>query len=90
MRVKNECLKERKVNNPYEIWYNPQAGWTWRILKKWQIDDNKPGARWFVAVKSPMTYGSYDMGDEYVKNIKEYGIKMSDAGMMEHLSREVW
>lgn len=90
MRVKNECNKERKVNNPYEIWHNPQAGWVWRVLKKWQIDDNKPDARWFVAVKSPMTYGLYDLGDEYTANIKKYGIKMNDVEMMEHLRTEVW
>ena len=22
---------------------------------------------WFVAVKTPMTYGSYDMGDSYIR-----------------------
>jgi hypothetical protein len=53
---------------------SPQAvfasqGWTWKVLKSWQNDDNKPYARWFVAVRSPMTYGSFDMGDTYVRDI---------------------
>lgn len=69
---KNEFLKERKVDNPYEVWENKEAGWTWNVLKKWQIDDNKPYARWFCAVKSPMTYGSWEYGDVYVSEIKRY------------------
>jgi len=66
--AKNKCLKTRKVDNPYEIWTNAM-GWEWRVLKKWQVDDNKPYARWFCAVKSPFTFGKYDYGDVYVSEI---------------------
>jgi hypothetical protein len=69
MMVKNEFLKERKVDNPYEVWAN-DSGWEWRVLKKWQVDDDKPYARWFCAVKSPFTQGSFDYGDVYVADIK--------------------
>ena len=41
-----------------------------RVLKKYQIDDNKPFARWLVAAKSPFTGGDYDMGDNYVQDVK--------------------
>lgn len=75
-KLKNECNKERDKDNPYEIWKTPDGSWEWRVLKKWQIDDDKPFARWMVAVKSPYTYGSFDIGDEYVKNIKEVGNKV--------------
>jgi len=68
--MKNECLKERKVDNPYERWISYDGTWQWLVLKKWQVDDNKPYARWFCAVKSPMTFGSYDYGDVYVTEIK--------------------
>ena len=74
-RKKNLCLKERKLENPYEIWRTKDKTWEWRVLKKWQIDDNKEYARWFCAVKSPYIYGSYDMVDVYVKDIKEYAVK---------------
>lgn len=74
--MKNECNKERKVDNPYEVWKTPDGQWEWRVLKKWQTDDNKPGARWMCAVKSPFTYGSFDLGDVYVSEIKENAIKM--------------
>lgn len=69
--VKNECAKTRDVKNPYEIWKSLDGSWTWKVLKKWQVDDNKPYARWFCAVSSPFTYDSYDLGDVYVSEIKQ-------------------
>lgn len=74
--MKNECGKTVDINNPYEVWKNESAGWEWRILKKWQADDNKPYARWMCAVKSPMTFGGYDMGDTYAKDVKDYAHKV--------------
>jgi hypothetical protein len=65
--AKNTMLKTRKVNDPYEVYR--AGGWEWRVLKKWQADDEKPYARWFCAVQSPFTYGSYDMGDCYAADI---------------------
>lgn len=77
---KNECLKERRVNDPYEVWRGSMFGGIteWRVLKKWQIDDNKPYARWFCAVMSPATFGSYDLGDVYVKDIKTYATRVEN------------
>ena len=77
--MKNECLKERKTENPYEIWVSRDATWQWRVLKKWQVDDNKLYARWFCAVKSPFTHGTFEIGDVYVKEIKENAIKLNEA-----------
>ena len=74
--MKNLCNKERKIDNPYEIWRNDFASWEWRVLKKWQADDNKPYARWFCAVKSPFTYGDFEYGDVYVSDIKSSGYKV--------------
>lgn len=72
----NMCLKERDKENPYEIWVSKDGSWEWRVLKKWQLDDNKPYARWLCAVKSPFTHGSFDIGDVYVKEIKENAVKV--------------
>jgi len=72
---KNQFLKERKANNPYEIWGNSPIlpNWTWYVLKKWQKNDNKEYARWFCLVKTPIVpEGEY--GDVYVKDIKEDAI----------------
>ena len=72
--VKNECAKTRPLNNPYEVWSNPQ-GWTWKVLKKWQIDDNKQYARWFCFVTSPWCpEGEY--GDVYIHEIKQFATKV--------------
>jgi len=76
-RVKNLCRKSRPVDDPYEVWQNGH-GWTWHVLKKYQNPDNEaknPYARWFVAAKSPMTFGSWEYGDTYVSEIKEYGVR---------------
>jgi hypothetical protein len=76
--MKNECGKFRKVNNPYFVYRNNQ-GWEWRILKCYQSEDGEaknPYARWMCAVKSPMTHGSYDMGDVYVNEVKSNGRKI--------------
>lgn len=66
------CNKERPIDRPYEIWQTPDGSWTWKVLKKWQKDDDKPFARWLCAVSSPMTYGMDDIGDVYVADIKTY------------------
>ena len=75
--MKNLCRKSRPVDDPYEVWQNNQ-GWTWHVLKKYQNPENEaknPYARWFVAVESPFTYGSWEYGDTYVSEIKEYGVR---------------
>ena len=79
MTQKNECGKTRDVDDPYEVWENAQAGFTRHILKKYQRPDKEaenPYARWFVAAKSPHTYGSWEMGDTYVSEIKQYGVRV--------------
>ena len=73
--MKNLCGKMRKVNEPYEVWRN-NVGWEWRVLKKYQSEEQEkknPYARWMVACKSPMTGGTYDMGDTYIRDIIELG-----------------
>lgn len=67
--------KTANVNSPHERWvaYLGDKKWEWRVLKKYQAPKNEinnPYARWFCAVKSPYTHGSYDIGDVYVREIK--------------------
>lgn len=73
--VKNLCNKVRKTDEPYEIWKNGQ-GWTWHVLKKYQKPEREKEnhyARWFCAVKSPITYGEFKLGDTYVKDVRGFG-----------------
>ena len=77
---KNECGKMRDKENPYEVWRN-NSGWEWRILKKYQkpeLEAKNPYARWFCAVKSPYTWGSHELGDVYVSEIKENGFLVTE------------
>lgn len=77
--MKNTQLKTRPVDDPYEIWEGKASlggenlNFTWHVLKKWQVDDDKQYARWYCAVKSEATYGSWEYGDVYVEEIKHFG-----------------
>jgi hypothetical protein len=72
---KNLKAKTRKVDNPYEIY---KAGdWEWRVLKHYQTPEKEKTnkyARVFTAVKTPMTYGSWEYGDSYLADIVQYGV----------------
>jgi len=71
--MKNLQAKTRPENDPYEIW---TAGtWTWYVLKKWQADDNKPYARWFCLVKTPIVPDG-EFGDVYVSEIKSVAVRI--------------
>lgn len=68
--VKNLWSKTRKIDEPYlEITNGPFAI---KVLKAYQSREKEIAntyARWFVAVKSPMTYDSWEYGDTYIKDI---------------------
>jgi len=67
------CNKVRPLDNPYEVWENKDAEWEWRVLKKYQKDDDAPFARVLVAARTPYTHGNWEYGDEYYKTLKESG-----------------
>ena len=71
-RAKNLLGKSRPTDKPYAIFkgYGPFGETEMRLLKTYQLPAKEKGnqyARWFVAVKTDMTYGSYDMGDSYIR-----------------------
>ena len=71
-RIKNLLGKSRPQANPYAIFkgYGPFGETEMRLLKTYSTPLNEaknPYARWMVAVKTDMTYGSYDMGDSYIR-----------------------
>ncbi len=65
--MKNLCAKTVKSEDAYEVW--ALGDWEWRVLKKYQAEDTKEYARWFCAVKSPFTYGGYELGDVYASEV---------------------
>ena len=85
-REKNECAKMRKKEDPYEIWV--RGDWEWRVLKKYQSPSNEAKneyAVWMCAVKSPMTYGGWDMGDTYVNDVVRHATKVPESKMKFYL-----
>ena len=79
MATKNECGKTRKLEEPYEVWECniPLVGMIeYRILKKYQSpkkEAENPLARWYTAAKSEATFGSWEYGDMYVREIVSSG-----------------
>ena len=79
--MKNKCGKTRKLENPYEVW-KCMTGFgeiEYRVLKKYQSPENEaknPNARWFVAAKSEATFGSWEYGDNYVRDIITTGARV--------------
>ena len=76
--AKNLFGKTVKVDNAYATYRvdNPLNGmyFEWKVLKAWQgrdKEDTNPYARWFCAVKSPMTNDSWEMGDVYASEVKD-------------------
>ena len=85
MASKNECAKTRKVTDPYEIWKcRMEIGFDvlnveYRVLKKYQApkgEAENPFARWYTAAKSEATFGSWEYGDTYVRDIVSTGRKV--------------
>jgi len=95
--AKNLLGKSRNKENPYAIFkgYGPFGETEMLLLKTYQVPANEGKnqyARWFVAVKSEMTYGSYDMGDSYIREatmgltrvyadplyLEQYGLELDD------------
>ena len=68
--------KTRPQDNPYATYTNAQ-GWVWKVLKTYKhsaAELKDPHARWFVAATSPMMQGgSYEMGDTYAAEIRQFG-----------------
>lgn len=67
--------KTRKIEQPYAIFAGdgPFGETECRVLKTYQSAEKEkqnPYARWFIAIKTDCTYGSYDMGDSYIRDAK--------------------
>ena len=78
--TKNLFGKSRPKENPYATY--KLDDWEWRVLKTNQRkdkEDTNPNASWFVAVRTPMTYGGWDLGDTYVNDIMEHNPELIQA-----------
>lgn len=68
--------KTADKDTPHAIFRSPDGTWEWRVLKTYKAaknEKNDPYARWFVAVKSPYTFGSFELGDTYAGEVRTHG-----------------
>jgi len=88
--MKNLCGKTRDVTRPYEVWTGQVSiegevlNMVWKVLKKYQAPEaeaRNPFARWFCAVQSEATFGSEEMGDVYISDIKRFGTLVSKEAL---------
>ena len=70
--AKNPLGKGRDIENPYATF---MAGdFEIRVLKTYKLAENEEEdqyARWYTVAKSPMTFGSWEYGDAYIKEITD-------------------
>ncbi len=73
--------KTAPIDQPYATFVNEASGFEWRVLKVNQPKKSPHSqyATWFVAAKSPMTYGSWEYGDTYCKDVIQYGRLVSQT-----------
>ncbi len=80
--AKNPFGKTVKQDAPYAVYkgYGLMGETEMRVLKTYQMPDKEaknPHARWFVAVKTDMTHGGFDMGDTYIGSVR--GLKLVEC-----------
>lgn len=86
--------KSTTVDNAHATFENARAGWVWKVLKVNQPSksptDSGAYATWFVAAKSPHTFGSWEMGDTYAVEVLQHGtaVHMSTE-FAEYLAKHV-
>ena len=72
----NPLAKSRKVDAPYAVFEAPGGSFVWHVLKTYKMPKSEAKdayARWFVAAKSDATYGGFELGDTYARDVRSYG-----------------
>lgn len=78
--AKVEKAKTRPIDNPYETYHSLDGTWEWRVLKHYASSEREardPYARVFTAVKSPFTYGKWELGDSYLRDIQNNVLELN-------------
>ena len=71
----NPFRKTASVDAPYAT-FTGHGDFEWRILRTYKVPASEakdPYARWFVAARSPATFGEWEFGDTYKQEILRYG-----------------
>ncbi len=70
----NPFGKTVKQDAPYAVYKS--GTWTWKVLKTYKQPSSEAKdqfSRWFLAVTSPYTFGSAELGDGYAADIIRQG-----------------
>tara|TARA_R110002020_G_scaffold92079_2_gene223213 strand:+ start:300 stop:569 length:270 start_codon:yes stop_codon:yes gene_type:complete len=68
----NPFEKTADIDSPYAIYVDKRFSYEYKVLKTYQTKDKESKnhhAKWKLAIKSPFTLGSYEIGDDYCLNI---------------------
>lgn len=78
MEEENKCFEIRDKLDPYETWkgFGVFSGWEWNVLKKYQIDDMAPSAKYKCFIKNGISPDG-EISDVPVWEIKKYGILLN-------------
>ena len=82
-RIKNLLGKSVGKDTAYATWHGdgPLGNTTVLLLKTYQVPHKElknQFARWFVAVKTDVTYQSWELGDSYLNRVVR-GLTLVDA-----------
>lgn len=69
-----DLRKSRDVEQPWATFVHDRADWEWRILKAYSLGKGSAKneySRFYCAVMSPHTFGSWEYGDVYVREVLE-------------------
>lgn len=77
--------KTATIEEPHATYMSEDRQWTWKILKVNQPakSPTEQFSTWFVAAKSPMTFGSWEYGDTYALDVTRYGYWQSGTDEFE-------
>lgn len=69
--MKNLMNKTRKIDNPYATF--KMGNFVSQILRAYstKTPEDNPHVAWYTGAKSDHTYGSYEYGDTYIKEITD-------------------
>lgn len=73
--MSNPFRKTAHIDKPYAT-FKGYGDFEWRILRTYKVPASEakdPYARWFVAARSPATFGEWEFGDTYKAEIIKYG-----------------
>ena len=68
--------KNATLEEPHATFKNERAEWEWRVIKVHRTAKPKKSdefATWHVAAKSPNTFGMWEYGDTYIREVAGFG-----------------